>query len=181
MSSKKNPHIEKNLGSRLRSYRKEKKLTSLEMAAKLGISQGTLSDLENDNTTPSADTIASLVRNTDIDLKWLFTGQETLYNKDRVETLRQVQEGIYNKDRMDHAVSADLGDLLKMTTAILMSPTEYSGSLAANIKSFYRSLEMEKRTAKLEGECDELRKRVAALEDALKLVSPQAEPEEAAA
>lgn len=74
------------------------------------------------------------------------------------------------KDEVDVSlVSTEaLGDLMKMTTAILTSPTEYAGSLAANIRSFYRSLELEKRTAKLENECKDLRQRLAALEDKLK-------------
>lgn len=107
---------------------------------------------------------------------------EDIYNKDRGgQGKKGSPEAVYNKDRISEVGGDDLGDLLKMTTAILMSRTEYSGSLAANIKSFYRSLELEKRTAKLENECDDLRKRVAALEDALKLAIPQADPEEAAA
>jgi transcriptional regulator with XRE-family HTH domain len=96
-------------------------------------------------------------------------------------TGKKTAESIY-KDRGSTQVDGvDLGDLLTMTTAILTSTTEYSGSLAANIRSFYRSLELEKRTAKLESECGELRERVVALEEKLKLVTPQADPEESAA
>ena len=72
----------------------------------------------------------------------------------------------------------DLGELVKMTTEVLMSRTEYSGSLAANIRSFHHSLELEKRTAKLEGECDDLRKRVAALEEKLTGAPPGEDCEE---
>lgn len=130
-----------------------------------------------------------------VNLDWLMTGEGEVYNKDRKgrivaeeEPPYTVQKNCTGVDLASLAGLEGLGDLLKMTTAILTSKTEYSGSLAANIRSFYHSLELEKRTAKLESECDELRKEVvdlrkevAAMREALKLAIPQADPEESAA
>lgn len=44
-----------------------------DFAKLIGISQGSLSDIENGKTKPSAETLASIVRNTDINAAWLLT------------------------------------------------------------------------------------------------------------
>jgi len=62
------------IGDRLRMYREsiDKKLR--EVAGILVISPGSLSELENSKTSPSAATFVSLVLNTDINIYWLLTG-----------------------------------------------------------------------------------------------------------
>lgn len=62
------------LGSRIREYRLSKNFKVKKFAELIGISQGSLSDIENEKTNPSAETLESIVRNTDIDIYWLFTG-----------------------------------------------------------------------------------------------------------
>jgi hypothetical protein len=64
---------------------------------------------------------------------------------------------LYNKDRGED--SAKTRELISMTREILESGTEFSGSLAANIKSFHYSLEMERRVDRLEEEVSDLRKK----------------------
>jgi transcriptional regulator with XRE-family HTH domain len=49
----------------------------VDFAKQIGISQGSLSDIENEKTKPSAETLSSIVRNTDIDATWLLTGGRT--------------------------------------------------------------------------------------------------------
>lgn len=44
-----------------------------------GCSQGALSGLENDKAKPAAETIANLLRHTDIDIRWLLTGEGAIY------------------------------------------------------------------------------------------------------
>jgi len=65
----------KGLGGRLRKWRKKASMKSFELAEKIQISQGSLSDIENEKSLPSANTIASLMENTDIDIFWMMTGK----------------------------------------------------------------------------------------------------------
>ena len=66
------------LGSRLRQWRKTLPLKSYELAKVIKISQGSLSDIENNKSLPSADTIAKLYQHTDINIIWLLTGKGPL-------------------------------------------------------------------------------------------------------
>ncbi|HEX9080263.1 MAG TPA: helix-turn-helix transcriptional regulator [Desulfuromonadaceae bacterium] len=63
------------IGRRIREYRQGKKIKVADFATLIGISQGTLSDIENEKTKPSAETLSSIVRNTDIDAGWLLAGK----------------------------------------------------------------------------------------------------------
>ncbi|MBS4068910.1 MAG: helix-turn-helix transcriptional regulator [Sulfurimonas sp.] len=62
------------IGGRIKDYREGKNLKVAAFAALIGISQGSLSDIENGKTKPSAETLVKIVRNTDIDPGWLLTG-----------------------------------------------------------------------------------------------------------
>lgn len=66
------------IGERIRNYRTSLGLSGKDFAAKVGISPGSLSDIETGKTKPSADTIASIVRNTEIDAAWLLTGDKSV-------------------------------------------------------------------------------------------------------
>lgn len=66
------------LGTRLRQWRKTLPLKSYELAKVIKISQGSLSDIENNKSLPSADTIAKLYQHTDINIIWLLTGKGPL-------------------------------------------------------------------------------------------------------
>ncbi len=63
------------LGDRLRQWRKSLPLKSFELAELIDISQGSLSDIENNKSLPSADTIAKIHINTNINIIWLLIGQ----------------------------------------------------------------------------------------------------------
>lgn len=63
------------IGARIREYRQSKGVKVADFAKQIGISQGSLSDIENGKTKPAAETIAAIVRNTDIDATWLLTGE----------------------------------------------------------------------------------------------------------
>jgi len=62
------------LGHRLRQWRKQIPLKSFELAKLIKISQGSLSDIENNKSLPSADTIAKLYQYTNLNVIWLLTG-----------------------------------------------------------------------------------------------------------
>ena len=63
------------IGERIRTYRQSKGIKVADFAKLIGVSQGSLSDIENQKTKPSAETISALVRHTDIDARWLMTGE----------------------------------------------------------------------------------------------------------
>ena len=62
------------IGERLKQFRLASGYKTVEFASICGISQGSLSGLENGKSYPSGETLVSLVLNTDIDLRWLLTG-----------------------------------------------------------------------------------------------------------
>lgn len=63
------------LGVRLRQWRKSLPLKSYQLAKLIKISQGSLSDIENCKSLPSADTIAKLYQHTNLNIIWLLTGK----------------------------------------------------------------------------------------------------------
>ncbi len=65
-----------NLGEKIRYIRKAHSLNQKEFAERLGVSQGTLSDLERGTCSPSSETIAALRIAYHCDLNWLFDGSE---------------------------------------------------------------------------------------------------------
>lgn len=78
-----------NLGSRLRAWRKSIPLKAYQLAKLIKISQGSLSDIENNKSLPSADTIYKLWKLTEINVGWLLSGKE--------EGLRSIGEGAAEK------------------------------------------------------------------------------------
>ena len=66
-----------NFGVRLQNFRQERGLTGKQFAEIIGISQGSLSELENGKREPSGKVFHGIVENTDIDISWLITGKKT--------------------------------------------------------------------------------------------------------
>ena len=62
-------------GSRLKQYRIDKGWTGTQLAEIIGISQGSLSEIENGKREPSGKIFYGIATNTDIDIKWLLTGE----------------------------------------------------------------------------------------------------------
>ncbi len=71
----KQPENVKTTGQRLRAWRKSVPLKLMELSGKIRVSQGSLSDLENDKSLPSATTLANLSIYTDLNIYWLLTGK----------------------------------------------------------------------------------------------------------
>ena len=63
-------------GDRIRQWRKSKKIKGYELAELIKISQGSLSDIENGKSDPSAKTILGFMLYTDIDFIWMMTGEK---------------------------------------------------------------------------------------------------------
>ena len=75
--STENVAIDNFLGDRLKHYRKSKEMTLVELSDIIGIKHSSLSNIENNKTKPSTDTLANLCERTDIDIIWLLTGKIT--------------------------------------------------------------------------------------------------------
>ncbi|MED4354092.1 helix-turn-helix transcriptional regulator [Schinkia azotoformans] len=58
-------------GERIKYVRKSNKLNQVEFAKIIGVSQGTLSELEQDKYKPSIDTIISINKEFNVNLDWL--------------------------------------------------------------------------------------------------------------
>lgn len=75
--AKKNKKIKlKEVGTRLRQWRKEVPLKSFELAQIIRVSQGSLSEIENNKSLPSSDTLTALHIYTDCNILWLLVGEE---------------------------------------------------------------------------------------------------------
>ncbi|GIO15903.1 hypothetical protein J19TS2_54580 [Cohnella xylanilytica] len=62
-----------NLGDKVRTIRKSHELNQKEFALKIGVSQGTLSDIERGVCLPSCETIIALKNTFQCDLNWLLS------------------------------------------------------------------------------------------------------------
>lgn len=78
---KNSPETLPTVGKRLRTWRKSCSYKLVEFSKKIGVSQGSLSDLENDKSLPSATTLTNLIIHTDVDLVWLLTGKGAVVRK----------------------------------------------------------------------------------------------------
>ncbi len=72
------------VGKRLRGWRKSSSMKLVELSSKIHVSQGSLSDLENDKSLPSATTLANLCLYADINIYWLLTGMGPVLRSDEV-------------------------------------------------------------------------------------------------
>lgn len=70
------------VGGRLKYWRKVSRLRLVDVAAIIQVSQGSLSDLENDKSLPSATTLTGLCQKTDMNLYWLLTGEGSMVSKE---------------------------------------------------------------------------------------------------
>ena len=70
------------VGGRLKYWRKVSQLRLVDVAALIQVSQGSLSDLENDKSLPSATTLTGLCQKTDMNLYWLLTGEGSMVSNE---------------------------------------------------------------------------------------------------
>jgi len=75
MANPKKTGTARHLGGRLKEWRKLIPLKGFELAELIAISQGSLSDIENNKSLPSCDTIAKLYKYTNINIIWLMIGK----------------------------------------------------------------------------------------------------------
>lgn len=70
------------LGDRIKYVRKKNKMNQVEFAKIIGVSQGTLSELEQDKYKPSIETIILIYKHFKVDLEWLLVN----LNKENSQT-----------------------------------------------------------------------------------------------
>lgn len=64
------------IGLNIKRLRKLNKMNQNEFAKKIGVSQGSLSDIESGKSKPAVDTVISIYDNFQCSLEWLLTGKE---------------------------------------------------------------------------------------------------------
>jgi len=91
------------VGGRLKYWRKVSALRLVDVAALIRVSQGSLSELENDISLPSATTLNGLCQKTDLNIRWLLTGEGSMVSKEgkfKVESsaVSDLMKWMQNKD-----------------------------------------------------------------------------------
>ena len=150
------------IGNRLKEYRKTKGCKSKEIANKIGISQGSFSDLERGKTDPSAETILKIIRNTDINIYWLLTGEGNKIWEGKREGNLEFRES------QEKYIPGELPGWFKKVKKILESDSDYSRALDANINAFHRAIASEEDLRAMKERVDYLEARVATLEGLIK-------------
>ena len=80
----------KTVGWRLKAWRKGEGFILMRLSRLIKVSQGSLSDVENENTLPSAKTLTGLALNTNLNVYWLLTGKGEMYQESSsMETTNQ--------------------------------------------------------------------------------------------
>lgn len=77
------------IGGKVKSIRKELELNQVEFSRMLGISQGRLSEIEQDKTKPSAETLIEMKRKANVDLNWLLNDENQSDDFQMIITLLQ--------------------------------------------------------------------------------------------
>ncbi|MED1724754.1 helix-turn-helix transcriptional regulator [Brevibacillus parabrevis] len=90
------------LGERIREIRKKNQMNQIEFSNQIGVSQGTLSELEQNKYNPSLETILAIITVFSINATWFLFGDEA--NEDSIiensGELNMVENSLINKFRM---------------------------------------------------------------------------------
>ncbi len=94
--------VSKFLGDRFREWRKDSSLTLKDLEKIIGITPGPLSELENNKSLPSIDTLAKIYRYTDINIFWL------ILNEGPMRRTAKYQESHNAEGALPNILSGDL-------------------------------------------------------------------------
>ena len=148
-------------GKNLRVMRKGLGLTQDEFAKPLGITGSFISDIERGKANPSESVTQLLEIKYRISRKLLSTsdgGGVLMPKKNEFKVNENV--ALYNKVEKPLDDDPEISALLNMTKEVLKSKTDYAASLTANIHSFFRSINLEKRVSAVESELSKIKKKV---------------------
>lgn len=138
----------------IRVIRKRFGPTQVEFAKPLGIKGTSISSMERGISKPSKSVLELIEIKYRVNLSWLLN--------DEGEMLRPEDDTSIYKDALDP--DPEVAKLLVMTREILKSDTDYAASLAANIRSFHKSVEMVGEIQDLRGCVHNHEKRLAVVE-----------------
>lgn len=142
------------IGKRIKIYRKTKGFTVQQFSKIIGISQGSLSDLENEKTKPKGQTLEAIIRYTDIDSQWLMGGQTDMFAQQKTE-----QATTNERPEAYKVAEPSVEELLQAVREIMASDdVDTKIALARNIVAFRRAVNNDRRIANLEQEIETLKK-----------------------
>lgn len=80
------------IGSRIKMIRKTNKVNQVDFSNQIGISQATLSELEQDKYKPSVETVLAISRYYDINNEWLLLGNDNSESTEKVLSILKIDE-----------------------------------------------------------------------------------------
>lgn len=95
------------IGEKVRKIRKEKGLSIMDLKEKTGLSKSTISDLENDKSSPTIDTLQKIANALGVDIKEFF--EEKLENQTELidDLVEEFPEGVYVLRRASKELSQE--------------------------------------------------------------------------
>lgn len=89
------------LGERIREIRKKNEMNQIEFSNRIGVSQGTLSELEKNKYNPSLETILAMIKEFNLNATWLFFGDMSNEGdrEEMVKGLNQMENSLIDKFR----------------------------------------------------------------------------------
>ena len=124
------------VGGRLRMWRHSNMLRLVDLAELIGVSQGSLSDLENDKSLPSAGTLTGLCVKTDLNIYWLLTGQGPITVKERNLDVHTSSDATFMQMMQDK-------DLRKTVNRLVEVYKRGTPSQKAMLKGFLSGVELD--------------------------------------
>ncbi|AQT84743.1 transcriptional regulator-like protein [Paenibacillus larvae subsp. larvae] len=84
------------LGERIREIRKKNQMNQTEFSNRVGVSQGTLSELEQNKYNPSLETVLAIIKEFNVNAKWLLFGDMASEDdlKEMAGELNQVENNL---------------------------------------------------------------------------------------
>ncbi len=105
------------VGKRLKSWRKYSALKLVELSKKIRVSQGSLSDLENDKSLPSATTLANLCMFSNINIYWVLTGRGPMIRSEG----ENMEKSIFQKEFVHLLDDQKLRELMEKVIRVYRS------------------------------------------------------------
>jgi transcriptional regulator with XRE-family HTH domain len=98
------------IGEKVRKIRKEKGLSIMDLKEKTGLSKSTISDLENDKSSPTIDTLQKIADALDVDVRDFFednTEKQSANITNIDDLLEEFPEGVYVLRRASKKLSPE--------------------------------------------------------------------------
>ena len=116
------------MNERIKEIRKDAKLSQEEFGARLHIKKSSVSFLESGRNNPSEQTLALIVKEFNVNKRWLETGEGTKYAELPGDDLvRELRDILKDEDPL----------LVAQVAAIFAMPKEYRDVFAAKVRELY--------------------------------------------